>query len=308
MTFDDRLRPRPARHRGLRAATVMSAAVLALAACGGDGNDDSPPRLELSLQNLENLGPTAVYEGWLMVDGAPVSTGRFSVDDQGRADKTRFDITAAQAERATAFVLTIEPAQGDVPAPADTHLLAGGFDATSRQASLGIAHAAALGTDLTGASGSFFLATPTSESLDDEAQGLWWVQVVDGAPQPGLMLPALPAGWVYEGWVVVNGQPVSTGRFSRADMADSDGPGAAAGPLGAPPFPGQDFVNPGRNLPGGAAVISVEPEPDNSPAPFTLKPLAGPISARTGPDQLQSVPNTVGDGSGMPRGSARLIR
>ena len=24
---------------------------------------------------------------------------------------------------------------------------------------------------------------------------------------------------------------------------------------------------------GGAAVISIEPEPDNSPGPFTLKPL-----------------------------------
>ena len=194
-------------------SALAAAAALVLAACGGN---DSPPRLELTLQGLENLGAQAVYEGWLVVDGSPVSTGRFSVDDQGRASQTRFDVTTTQADRATAFVLTIEPAQGDVPAPADTHLLAGDFTASGRDATLGIAHAAALGTDLSTATGSFFLGTPTSESLDDEAQGLWWVQVVDGAPQPGLMLPQLPAGWVYEGWVVVNGSPVSTGVFVAA--------------------------------------------------------------------------------------------
>jgi hypothetical protein len=288
-----------------RSALATAAAALALAACG---SDDSTPSLELSLQGLESLGPQAVYEGWLLVDGAPVSSGRFSVDDQGRASQTRFDITAAQADRATAFVLTIEPAQGDIAAPTDTHLLAGDFVGGNREASLGIAHAAALGTDLSTARGSFFLATPTSASLDDEAQGLWWVQVVDGAPQPGLMLPTLPAGWIYEGWVVVNGTPISTGRFSSAAMPDSDAAGPAAGPLGAPPFPGQDFVTPPRALPGGAAVISIEPVPDNSPAPFTLKPLAGPIAAGTGPAVMQSVANTVGNGSSLPRGTARLIR
>lgn len=286
-------------------SALAAAAALVLAACGGN---DSPPRLELTLQGLDNLGAQAVYEGWLVVDGAPVSTGRFSVDDQGRASQTRFDVTTAQAERATAFVLTIEPAQADVPAPADTHLLAGDFNTSSREAPLGIAHAAALGTDLSTARGSFFLGTPTSESLDDEAQGLWWVQVVDGVPQPGLMLPQLPAGWVYEGWVVVNGSPVSTGRFSSTTMSDADGAGPTAGPLGAPPFPGQDFINPPRALPGGSAVISVEPFPDNSPAPFTLKPLSGLIGAGTGPAMLQSVANTVGNGSGLPRGTARLIR
>ena len=139
-------------HTALRRC-VWAAAAVVLAACGGN---DSTPRLEVSLQGLENLGPQAVYEGWLVVDGAPVSTGRFSVDDQGRASQTRFDVTAAQAERATTFVLTIEPAQGDVPAPADTHLLAGDFAGSGREASLGTAHAAALGTDLAMASGSCF--------------------------------------------------------------------------------------------------------------------------------------------------------
>jgi hypothetical protein len=60
-----------------------------------------------------------------------------------------------------------------------------------------------------------------------------------------------------------------------ASGVDSDGAGGAlAGNDPAPPFPGQDFINPLRTLTGGyAAVISIEPEPDDSAAPFALKPL-----------------------------------
>jgi hypothetical protein len=56
-------------------------------------------------------------------------------------------------------------------------------------------------------------------------------------------------------------------------MADSDRGGPAAGRDPTPPFPGQDFVNPPTSLVGYAAVITIEPFPDNSPAPFLLKPL-----------------------------------
>ena len=36
---------------------------------------------------------------------------------------------------------------------------------------------------------------------------------------------------------------------------------------------GKDFINPAPKLPGGMAVISIEPQPDNSSAPLALKPL-----------------------------------
>ena len=41
------------------------------------------------------------------------------------------------------------------------------------------------------------------------------------------------------------------------------------------------FKNPPQKnyLKGKTIVISVEPDPDNSPAPFTLKPLAHMVSA-----------------------------
>lgn len=38
-----------------------------------------------------------------------------------------------------------------------------------------------------------------------------------------------------------------------------------------------------RNLSGSAAAISVEPVPDDSPAPFAIKPLTGAIPANALP-------------------------
>ena len=115
----------------------------------------------------------------------------------------------------------------------------------------------------------------------DYFNGIWFLDPA-GGPGASLTLPILPAGWAYEGWVVVGGAPVSTGTFTSVTGADSDMGGPAAGANPAPPFPGQDFVSPATDLRGGVAVISVEPVPDNSPAPFTLKPLVDMNIADTG--------------------------
>ena len=115
-----------------------------------------------------------------------------------------------------------------------------------------------------------------------------------GGPGPSLNVPKLPAGWAYEGWVVGPNGPISTGRFTDPAGADEDGGGPDAGPDGTPPFPGQDFINPALDVPGLTVVLSVEPDPDDSPAPFALKPLAGE-AADAGPGALQTVGNIAAD-------------
>lgn len=285
-------------------SSLSLCACAALTACGG-GEDMATLRLQLS--GLEDLGASAVYEGWIVVDGTPVSTGRFSVSSTGKLSQSDFMVPLAQADRATAFVLTIEPATGDVPAASEQHLMGGDFNAGRTSATLSIGHAAAFGTDFSTARGSFFLATPTSAATDDNDQGIWFIDASSGTMQASLSLPTLPKGWVYEGWVVVNGQAKSTGRFSSATGADSDGGGASAGPLGAPPFPGQDFINPATKLPGGMAVISIEPQPDNSPSPFLLKPLLNAsIGAGVGGANPQTLTNQAR--SNAPTGTVSVIR
>lgn len=242
--------------------------------------------LTLSLTGLENLGEDYVYEGWIMVDGSPVTTGVFTVDDSGTLSQTEFYVTAADLTAATAFVLSIEPAVDTDPAPAETKLLMGDFSGDSADVtSTGIV------ADFTNSTGKYILATPTDTDDTNEYSGVWFLDNSSGSTVAGLDLPTLSDGWVYEGWVVIDGTPVSTGTFTSVDAADDN---ASTSPYkgtsgDGPAFPGEDYVMGSAagvdfptDLRGSTLVISVEPSPDNSTAPFTLKPLAQEIPSMAG--------------------------
>ena len=47
---------------------------LFMTSCGDDDSTD----LTLNISGLEDLGDAAIYEGWIMVDGTPQTTGTFS--------------------------------------------------------------------------------------------------------------------------------------------------------------------------------------------------------------------------------------
>ena len=266
--------------------------------------------VQLEFDGLEPLGEGFVYEGWVILDGAPVSTGRFNVEGDGSLTFLSDSLVADEdLARATTVVITIEPAVDPDPGPADPKPLAG--DIVDGVAQLSIGHPAAIGDDFSEAGGSFFVATPTTESTDDEYSGVWFLVPPAGEGQPptaGLDIPELPAGWVYEGWVVIDGQPVSTGRF--LDPAAPDDFGGFSGPLGNPPFPGEDFIvnaPDGLTFPldlrgNGTVVLTIEPADDDSPAPFAMRPLAAPVPAGL------EVPGSVdlGPGPGVPSGVATL--
>ncbi len=256
--------------------------------------------LQLVFNGLEDLGADWAYEGWLIVDGAPVSTGTFTVDGGGMQSQTYFPTEVASLEAVSTFVLTIEPVPDSDPSPSHVHILGG--DVIGGRASLTIDHMAALGTDFATAAGSYILAAPSAGGAAPYYNGIWWLD--PSGPDATLELPELPAGWVYEGWVVGDGGPVSTGRFTGPSGADSDGKGPDAGPGDAPPFPGQDFVDPAMDLRGGVAVISVEPEPDNSAGPFTLKPLMDRVIDDIGEGVLQPMSRNP---AALPGGHAALL-
>lgn len=287
--------------RSWNAAGPLLMAALLAAGCSDDNNPAAPGGggLMLSLNGVESLGSGYVYEGWIVVGGSPVSTGTFTVDGSGALSRSSFDVDAGQLAAATKFVLTIEPSPDPDPAPSATKYLAGDFAGNS--ATLSVADGAALGSSFGGASGAFILQTPSTASVaGDYASGIWWLD--PSGPAPSLALPALPAGWVYEGWVVGPAGPVSTGRFSQVTGADADGGGSTAGPNGTPPFPGQDFVNPLVSLVGYRAVITIEPEPDDNAGPFTLKPLVDMNVEDVGPGVLQPMANNA---ASFPTGTAQ---
>ena len=260
--------------------------LLLISSCKKDEDPEvSMKNITVNISGLEDLGADYVYEGWLIVNGSPVSTGTFTVDANGTLSETMFELNASDVDNATKFVLSIEPKNDSDPAPAATKMMAGDFSGAN----------AALGIDPVGdfmnAMGKYILATPTDGPDTNENSGIWFLDLSTGSPTVGLDLPVLPDGWKYEGWVVIDGQPVTTGTFTKVAATDDADP--FSGSLALPDvngmdgfFPGEDFLmnapsmlNFPTDIAGGTAVISVEPSPDNSPNPFTIKPLVHNIPA-----------------------------
>jgi hypothetical protein len=237
---------------------------------GGSGSAES---LSLSFTNLEPL-EKGHYEGWAIYGNEKVSTGKFNV-----GESLTFDV-GRNLKDADKIVITIEP-EGDVDnIPSGVVILAGDIE-SGNSVSLGFP------IDLNSAKGTYILGTPTNGDGNDENSGIWFLKV----PSPlsaSLELPDSPDGWIYEGWAVNQGKPISTGKFKTVTgIDDFDG---YSGEQGAPAFPGEDFL---ENAPAGLifpvdladgeskAVISVEPdingEDPTGDGPFSVKPLVGDI-------------------------------
>lgn len=239
------------------------------------------PDLTLATSNFPTLSGGAHYEGWAIVDGEPISTGKFNLAGDRLTDPAGVPIEgfslSDDVSAATTIIITIEPAGDTDAVPAETHFVAG--DVVAGEAGLTIAHPAALGTDFADASGSFVLATPTDgDRTNDELSGIWFLEFP--GPEASLMLPELPDGWTYEGWTVIDGVPVTSGTFRSTVGSDDAAP--YSGTVRTPNFPGEDYLFNApeglafpTDLSGAPVVVSVEPVPDDDPSPFVLKPLAG---------------------------------
>ncbi|SDR85290.1 anti-sigma factor [Winogradskyella sediminis] len=258
----------------------MILGVLALgmiaSSCSSDDDNSSPTNsnLTLNLDGLEALGNNFVYEGWIIVDGSPVSTGTFSSVDFPQT----FSVNSTQLEAANTFVLSIEPAVDMDPAPAATKILAGDFSGTTASV-----NSNSIVADFGASTGTYILATPTDTDDTNEESGVWFLDNSTGSAVAGLNLPTLADGWIYEGWAVLDGTPISTGTFLDPTTADDNAATSIfKGDAGnGPNYPGEDYLQNApegmtfpTDLKGATIVISVEPSPDNDPAPFTLKPLA----------------------------------
>ena len=268
-------------------ATLGTGLLVLLLAFAAFGARAQAPEVDVTLA-FDNLAPLANdhYEGWLIVGGSPVSTGKFVVADgggledlQGNAVST-FRVPNIDLDQTTTFVLSIEP-EGDTDSvPAAVKPLAGDLNAAKTSATL----SPNLGVSLAGIGGQYILATPSSLETTDENSGVWFL--VPPAPLvAGLTLPDLSGtDWVYEGWAVIGGVPVTTGTFDMPDGADAGAP--YSGTEGTPPFPGEDFlvnapsgVSFPPNLAGQTIVVSIEPRgaADTDPGPFQFKPLVGSV-------------------------------
>ena len=82
---------------------LMAIGFFASSCSDDDDNTPSIATLNVDLDGLEALGANYVYEGWIIVNGAPISTGTFTSVTFPQS----FTVDATQLPAATTFVLSI---------------------------------------------------------------------------------------------------------------------------------------------------------------------------------------------------------
>jgi hypothetical protein len=291
--------------RRLLALGATAALLLSVAPAAGASHGKPAFPIRLRTATLPQLDG-AFYELWVIRGKVKSSAGSFNVDGgqlvDGFGHRARF-FSRIDPSTADAVAVTIEPIPDPQPGPSAVIVLAGeaGTDRARLRFPVGLGKA----------TGSFILATPTDDENTNEKAGVWFLDPATG-PGPSLTLPKLPIGWIFEGWGVTQGTPLSTGRFSMADGGDGASP--FSGPKAGPPFPGEDFlanlptgVTPPVNLGDGASMIVLTLEPDiggtdpTGLGPFGVKPLAAAVAS--GAADHITIP-LARDLSTVPRGRA----
>ena len=82
--------------------TILAMLAIGVLTTSCDSDDDSAPKtadLTIDLTGLEALGNDFVYEGWVIVDGSPVSTGTFSSVDFPQSFSVDADQRLCQSRR-----------------------------------------------------------------------------------------------------------------------------------------------------------------------------------------------------------------
>ncbi len=263
----------------------------------------------LAFTRLEPMQNGFHYEAWAVFKTRVMSLGKFNVglagelvDLQGDAIPGGRFALAADTRGATDVLVTIEPPGDADGVPSDTRYLAGSIE--EGVAELSVGHPLALGDSFRRAKAYYILSSPSSYDEGDEWQsGIWWLDLTGDSSlegDPGFHLPELPPGWVYEGWVEIQGRPFTTGRFYHVYGHDFDSP--HNGPRPVPAIPGEDYiVNPpkGYDFPtdirGEPLFVTIEPYPDDSRDPFTLMPLWDTIPPEGGYRITYKVENVARD-------------
>lgn len=238
--------------------------IIYLTGCDYFDNSDTldSSSIEINISSLPALPDSLTYVAWVEHETDLDPTVIHASD----ADNGNFDYKSEQALRliqlTQIFWLSIEHdsvLNDSVFTPGNDRILGGRF--SQGGCNLGVGD---LVYEFTSDEVIFNLLTPTDGSGTNETSGVWFVELDSaGQFQPITGLPELFPGWIYEGWVEVNGTYISTGRFNSpvgSDMINQYG-----STMPAIPFPGEDFLeNPPTgltfplNLAGLKVIISLE--------------------------------------------------
>jgi len=159
----------------MRTALLTAATLVLVVAHAGAAE------LTLSFTNLMPLDESTdgLYEGWAIIDGAPVSTGVFNVNASGQpvmpggGGVIPSFMIGDEIGLASSIKISLEPVGDADPAPSGLIVLTGDVDSETTLLS-----AALPGLDtLMGSGGSYILATPSDNDEDagNDNQGIWYL-------------------------------------------------------------------------------------------------------------------------------------
>jgi hypothetical protein len=202
--------------------------------------------LELNISGLPAIPDTMAYVAWYDNDDRPpVFIKQLSPNSQGNV-YFKEEQKLVFLDSAQIFLVTVER-KSQIGTP--------NFTASNRvvligRFSKGLANLtlAENFTDFNNTAAKYTIYTPTDGNISSNPYGgIWFVDSVDANRiAAGLNLPVLAGGWIYEGWIEVGGNILSTGRFRNPKAADLfNGYSASTASI---PYPGEDFIN---NAPAG---------------------------------------------------------
>lgn len=228
--------------------TIFGVLILLFTGCDYFENGDTlnSSTIEINISGLPALPDTMTYVAWFDNEDTQIKPLMVYYDDAVNGDfKFKSEMPLSALQQAQLFWLTIEDerrVEDSAFTISTRRVLGGRFSFGS--CNLGIAENT---INFDGYSVVYNLLTPTDGSNANETSGVWFVEIDnEGGFSTGLNLPVLYGYWIYEGWVEVNGQYLSTGRFRNPVGADLSNLYGASGSVLS--FPGEDFLN---NPPAG---------------------------------------------------------
>lgn len=201
--------------------------------------------IEINITNLPVIPDSMTFAAWVEHDTDLDPTLIMASDAQNGNLYHRSEQPLRLLQLTQTFWLSIEHesvSDDSVFSPGSDRILSGRF--TQGNCNLSVAEAV---NNFNNVTIEYNLLTPTDGPGTNETSGIWFVEIdTSGLFNPLSDLPALFPGWIYEGWVEVNGTYLSTGRFSSPAGADMRN--AYGGSQSGIPFPGEDFL---ENAPAG---------------------------------------------------------
>jgi hypothetical protein len=309
-----------------RLNVILFIFVVAIAGCEDQKileGTENISQIELNVFGLNDLQGSGWYESWIlwnreMGQGTDIDTTSLGILERQTDGSYRLatDVTLGFLQAGLMILVTIE--DDDTVAneePSIYEVIGAKIAANSGIFSLG--NEEVLDFSFEVAQGRYILDTPTeSPPSQNPFSGIWFVNpdtiiedildddgnIVDQDTTieflPGLDLPDLPEGWLYEGFVEVGGQTLSIGTFTKSSAGDDSS--TYNGAETAYPFPGEDFINnppSGLSFPvdlrGAHCFVTLTPAyPEGSVVPYVVTVYETQISSIALPQQVYFMENT----------------